>query len=482
MKTFKKRIWFVISSQNLGPHGGVGTFFSGFAAFCNKHNYKLDLILDTDVRHVMHGILKQWPDINYCCPENALGYREHDKWCSFTKERTNTARILNFQNAMRIAAQYHLPDVIISNAPESNYAVLNDGWHYLIPTVFYTHLDHTVHWNMGNGFVPFHPSMTDSLQTTFLNPKIHVGTQTKNNVETIHKHMKNINPNVICLPLICEQEFWDISATNNQNKDGILFIGRYEPRKNPELFLKTFGNFNRDRLQKNLPLVKARVLTNKTGEGKWREAFDSLNIPNLEYDIQHSLTGIPKLNFIKNNRVALITSKLESFGYAALEALHFMPTILISDFAWTQNFIEYGAILVDEKNVLDILESTYANNEGYYPTTNRYHEQADEAWTLFIASAKSNKKSNGGSRIYKAIESSNQMICYRDFFLNNVGRDIITHTDIEGAVAAKNSFSSIQTASDTYIMKPDVPIEFKNVAATKAANIENTDDDDDLWS
>jgi len=476
MKTFEKRIWFVISSQNLGPHGGVGTFFSGFAAFCNKHNYKLDLILDTDVRDVMHGILKQWPNINYYCPENALGYGEHNKWCAFSKERTNTARILNFQNSMRLAIQYHLPDVIISNAPESNYAILNDGWHYLIPTVFYTHLDHTVHWDMGHGFVPFHPSMTDSLQTTFLNPKIYVGTQTQKNVETIHKHMKYKNPNVICLPLLCEEEFWEVSEFNNHNKDGILFIGRYEPRKNPELFLKTFGDFNRRRLAKNLPLVPARVLTNKTGEKKWHQAFEALEIPNLEYDIQHSLTGTPKLDFIKNNRVALITSKLESFGYAALEALHFMPTVLISDFAWTLNFVEYGAILVDQANVLNCLESTYESQAIYYPKTNHYHSQADQSWRQFIESAKSDKKSNGGSRIYKEVESSNQLVCYRDFFKTQLNREIITHTDIEGAIATKNSFSYVQTASDTYIMKPNIPVVFV------ASDVAKPKDDDDLWS
>jgi glycosyltransferase involved in cell wall biosynthesis len=329
---YRKRIWFLISAQNLVPHGGVGTFFSGFASLCKKHNIKLDVIVDEEPRDVAEEMLANHQEVSIYFPENKI-QSDHSKWCAFSSERTDLSRVMHFQLAMQKVFQLNLPDIIVSNTPESNFACQAMGLPTLFPTVFYTHLDHSVHWEMDHGLVPFHESLTDWLQKSLLYKHVIAGTQTQKNQISL----QNRNVNALELPLACEPELWNSKYQNHPNPEGVLFIGRFEPRKNPQAFVRLIQ-------ATNLP---AKVLTNRTGYRKWIEAFAEANI--TDYQVKHSLTGAPKLEFISSAKVAYLPSKLESFGYAALEALHFMPTVLLTKKMRPK---QYCSCIIEQKNII----------------------------------------------------------------------------------------------------------------------------------
>ena len=48
MRTYDKRIGFLVSSQTLIPHGGIGQFTKSFCELMDEHNIKVDIITDKE--------------------------------------------------------------------------------------------------------------------------------------------------------------------------------------------------------------------------------------------------------------------------------------------------------------------------------------------------------------------------------------------------------------------------------------------------
>ena len=46
MRTYDKRIGFLVSYQTLVPHGGIGQFAKSFCELMDSHNIKVDIITD----------------------------------------------------------------------------------------------------------------------------------------------------------------------------------------------------------------------------------------------------------------------------------------------------------------------------------------------------------------------------------------------------------------------------------------------------
>jgi hypothetical protein len=50
MRTYDKRIGFLVSSQTLIPHGGIGQFAKSFCELMDQHSIKVDIITDKEPR------------------------------------------------------------------------------------------------------------------------------------------------------------------------------------------------------------------------------------------------------------------------------------------------------------------------------------------------------------------------------------------------------------------------------------------------
>ena len=127
-------------------------------------------------------------------------------------------------------------------------------------------------------------------------------------------------------------------------QEGVLFIGRHEPRKNPKLFAKAVA-------EAGLP---AKVLTNKRGMKKFEKTLAEAGVES--FDIRYELTGSQKTDFIKSARIAFHPANLESYGFSAMETLAAgLPTVLIEEYRWWRAFEHAGVITAPKDGIVQTL-------------------------------------------------------------------------------------------------------------------------------
>jgi len=232
----------------------------------------------------------------------------------------------------------------------------------------------------------------------------------------------------------------------------VLFIGRWEEGKNPELYLDLIE-------QTKLP---ARVMTNANGAKKFEERLKKMG---ADYKIAVSIIGQEKVDFITSCRVAFNPSTVESYGIAFLEQMIQMPTYALENQRWTQNFNHGYFFTTTKKNMAkDILD--------------RY-EHATQAWvwyeggSLVYHQARENKVFRKWNECFseftcKQSNSNTAKIClektvkYSDF-IEALGRSIVCIDDVKSVLTNAHKFRIIYTDTDTYLTKdPDFEPEENN--------------------
>ena len=74
MRTYDKRIGFLVSYQTLIPHGGIGQFAKSFCELMDEHNIKVDIITDKEPKdNDFVNSLKA----NIVFPKESLPYTTH---------------------------------------------------------------------------------------------------------------------------------------------------------------------------------------------------------------------------------------------------------------------------------------------------------------------------------------------------------------------------------------------------------------------
>ena len=58
MRTYNKRIAFLISDQHFITHGGIGQFAKGFTELGDRINWKVDIILDKEPTNDLSILVK----------------------------------------------------------------------------------------------------------------------------------------------------------------------------------------------------------------------------------------------------------------------------------------------------------------------------------------------------------------------------------------------------------------------------------------
>ena len=74
MKTYNKRIGFIVSSQTLIPHGGIGQFAKSFCDLMVEHGIKVDIITDKELKT---NEFTQSLKANIIAPDDSLAYTNH---------------------------------------------------------------------------------------------------------------------------------------------------------------------------------------------------------------------------------------------------------------------------------------------------------------------------------------------------------------------------------------------------------------------
>jgi glycosyltransferase involved in cell wall biosynthesis len=336
-------IFFLISAQHFIPTGGIGSFFRGFVRMSNQLGWDVICILDKkppgQCRHMMEAI----PSVQYVWPIKPISYKEHNDRGLYAKEIINPTKVANFEDSVLIALNQCQPDLIVINTPEAAPAVLGIQQLHGTRTLFYSHHENFV--------VPpekaskvFDPSYNEFLYCLPLSPNLELATQSEFNIQRMG-HLKFANS-----PLVLPMPLPDLQLLDpyNGQREGVLFIGRHEPRKNPKLFAKIVA-------QAGLP---AKVLTNKRGVDKFEKIFAKAGISN--FDIRYELTGKTKSDFIKSAKVAFHPAILESYGFSAMETLAAgLPTLLLDNTDWWQAFKHLGVHTTPKLDAAAKLKALY---------------------------------------------------------------------------------------------------------------------------
>ena len=426
MKTYDKRIGFLVSYQTLIPHGGIGQFTKSFCELMDQHNIKVDIITDKEPQDT--EFIKSIP-ANIIAPLESLKYTDHSNIFMYG-DTFCYERMANFRTAIVEALEHNLYDSLICNTYETVQVASNMGLEDCIQIIAYTHLESQIFKDTKN---PFLLNTNEMMRQQLETSGVYVGTQSKFN-------QVNISNTAYHLPIPITEK--DLLKEHHKPREGILFVGRWEEGKNPELFLDLIE-------QTKLP---AKVMTSANGAKKFEERLQKIGVP---YEIRVSIIGKEKVDFITSARIAFNPSTVESYGMAFYEQHIQMPTLVLENQRWTNNFNKdffYTCTKKDMASKAKELYDIFEKAERWYNLGSLQHAQEQEAsvyhkWIECFRNFKPKQSNNNTAKI-----CSKNTVRLQDY-INDLNRSIICIDDVRSVLTNKHKFRVIYTDDDTYLTK-----------------------------
>jgi len=426
MRTYDKRIGFLVSYQTLIPHGGIGQFTKSFCELMDSHNIKVDIITDKELQD--NEFIKSI-SANIIAPTESLRYTEHSNIFMYG-DTFCYERMVNFRNSIIKALSSNLYDALICNTYETVQVASTMGLEDVIQIIAYTHLESQIFNDTKNPFL-FNTNVAMRHQLSLTN--IDVGTQSKFN--QVHLDESSYH-----LPIPITEK--DLLTEYTGDREGILFVGRWEEGKNPELFIDLIE-------QTKLP---AKVMTSPNGVKKFEDRLSKLGV---KYDVRASIVGQEKVDFIKSSRIAFNPSVVESYGMAFYEQHIQLPTLVLENQRWTNNFNKdffYTCTKKDMASKAKELYDIFEKAERWYNLGSLQHAQEQEStvfhkWHTCFNDFESKQSNSNTAKILE-----NDTIKYSDF-IEGLGRSVICIDDCRSALTNKHKYRIIYTDSDTYLTK-----------------------------
>lgn len=435
MKTYKKRIAFCISDQHLVIHGGIGQFAKGFVEMADRLDWKVDLILDKSPTNPMSKVLEDL-GANIIVPPSSISYSGHTGTFAFS-DSINFEKIINFRNALMEAFHTNLYDMIICNSKEDMPAVLAFDLNPYIPVVFYTHEESMVFRDNRHFKGVFLESCNEFFNELMTLESINVGTQSERNKKELDYHG---GKNIFTLPMPMTER--DLLVENYGEREGVLFIGRWEERKNPEAYLKVIK-------ETGLP---AKIITNSNGEKKFKTKLTELGITN--YQIKAGVVGKEKADFIKSAKVYFNPSIRESYCFTFFECLGHMPCVVLDKADWTENFNSKYYQKVSMSEVAEAIKTAYKMTaKGWYEYgALQYIKGLDfkisDYWKTFLENFTSSVKSKSDTAKINQYETVKFSKYIRDLERTHLAID-----DIKSVLTNRHKYNIIYTDKETYLTK-----------------------------
>jgi glycosyltransferase involved in cell wall biosynthesis len=433
MKTYTKRIAFLISDQHFIPHGGIGSFCKSFTEMCGRLNWKVDILLDKAPTGTFDKVI-EGVGANLVWPLEPLRYNNHTATFAFS-DTINFEKIINFRTALVEAFEENIYDMIVCNTQEAMTAAYALTVNKYIPVVFYTHL-HSMIFRESQGSDVFLDSYHNFYNKHMEFADIIIGTQSQKNIDELTKYGAT---NCQLLPMPMSER--GLLEPYTGVKKGVLFIGRWEEGKNPEAYIKVMK-------EANLP---CKVMTNSNGEKKFKKAFDEAGI--TDYEIKSGITGQEKVDFIRGASVFFMPSLRENYPFAFLECLGHMPCVVLDSQDWSDNFdsifyhkvhISYASNTI--KQLYDIDQPSLALDY-----VKQLDDQVAQAWIKFLDNFVGKRSNTNAAKI-----NTYETIKYRDY-IKELERKNLAREDFESVLSNKHKFINLQyTDTDTYLSKDPI--------------------------
>jgi glycosyltransferase involved in cell wall biosynthesis len=442
MRTYSKRIGFIVSSQTLIPHGGIGQFAKSFCALMDQHNVKVDIITDKEPQD--NEFVKSLK-ANIIAPLESLPYTLHNSIFMYG-DTFCYERMANFRNALIEALEHNIYDALICNTYESVQVASTMGLEDVIQIIAYTHLESQIFKDTKN---PFLHNTNELMRQQLETSGIFLGTQSKFN-------QLNISDTAYHLPIPVTEQ--GLLQEHHKPREGVLFVGRWEEGKNPELFIELID-------QTKLP---AKVMTSPNGVKKFEDRLSKLGI---KYDVRASIVGQEKVDFMTSARVAFNPSTVESYGMAFYEQMLQMPTVALEGQRWTKNFDQHNFFTVNKKNMAQTVLDLYNNvsdAKTWYDNgiLTRYRDMEDQVFHKWNECFNEFKPKQSNSNTAKICNFGT--VRY-DEFIHSLGRKpLVCIDDIRSVLTNKHKFNVIYTDNNTYLTKDPM---FEPIEVEEAVNL-----------
>jgi len=425
MRTYDKRIGFLVSYQTLIPHGGIGQFAKSFCELMDSYNIKVDIITDKEPQD--NEFIKSLK-ANIISPKESLPYTAHSNIFMYG-DTFCYERMANFRNSIVEALEHNLYDVFVCNTYESIQVANSMGLEDCIQIIAYTHLESQIFKDTKN---PFLISTNEMMRKQLELYGITIGTQSKFNQLQF--------TSAYHLPIPITEK--SLLEEHHNPREGVLFVGRWEEGKNPELFIDLIE-------QTKLP---AKVMTSPNGVKKFEERLQKIG---ATYDVRASIVGKEKVDFITSSRIAFNPSVVESYGMAFYEQHIQLPTLVLENQRWTNNFNSdyfYTCTKKTMANRAQELYDSFEKAEKWYNLDSLEHAKQQES-TVFhkwneCFSDFSPKNSNTNTA-----KICNETTTTHKDFIKSLGRSIICIDDVRSVLTNKHKFRVIHTDNDTYLTK-----------------------------
>lgn len=346
----KYRLAIVIDRFFAQKHGGITTYIAGWLEWAWRNKCYVDIIADFDRSELNHGHFEKYRNISHWIfsehankqtNTNSQGEEIDLDNDLFLKSRNNIA--LDASSRMRasllMALRLHCYDAIIVNDHDTLLTLLSVGMHCIFDKIFYiTHSGIDLGWYHNISRYSFRDAnwRTRILYALLKSGDIKVLCQTHKARNSFIEAANYEADRVFYCPVhIGQSELQQFPVI--PNRKGILWIGRWEAIKDPELYIK---------LCKETGLPALLIVGSATSARKFKKRFLEENI---EHEIHVGLTGEHKINVMRTAAVAIQTSLDETFCYAAFEAAHCCPLILPKERSWTEVHKDWATIVpIDE--------------------------------------------------------------------------------------------------------------------------------------
>jgi hypothetical protein len=202
--------------------------------------------------------------------------------------------------------------------------------------MYYTH-DTVAYVEKNNS--PFIDSYHSINNLIYKLPDILIATHTKESTKFL-KERKGVES--VALPIVIDTKaFFDIDVASKRN--GVLFIGTNDDRKNFKEFLRFCTDNNEDMLILTSSASKRRmekVISDSPFKGKVQFLTDSI--------------GEDKVHFLSKAKYSYVPSKDETFGLSVLEAMYSCPTIVADRYYTRFHSTEYDIVVKTDNDAEDI--------------------------------------------------------------------------------------------------------------------------------
>lgn len=431
MKTYHRRIAFLISDQHFIPHGGIGSFCKSFTEMSGRINWKVDIILDKSPNNESFKKLIETANANVIYPAEPLRYSDHTATFAFS-DTINFEKIINFRKALLTAFEKNIYDMVVCNTQEAMTAAYAMTINQYIPVVFYTHL-HSMIFRETQGSDVFLDSYHNFYNKHMEFSDIIIGTQSQKNIDELTKHGAT-NCHLLRMPM-SERGLLDRYAGV---REGVLFIGRWEEGKNPEAYIRAMKECK----------LPCKVMTNSNGAKKFEKAFAEAGIK--DYVIKEGITGQEKAAFIKGSSVFFMPSLRENYPFAFLECLGHMPCVVLDNQDWSDNFDSQYYNKVNIKDAGNIIKSLYGTDQltSALDYVKNLDNSVAEGWIKFLDNFISKRSNTNAAKI-----NNYQTVKYRDY-IKELDRTHLAREDFESVLANRYKFTNVMyTDSDTYLSK-----------------------------